>query len=368
MPADAESLGLLDTLPCGYVAFRDDGIILRVNQTLARLLEYERDELIGKHVETLFAPGGRVFYQTHVFPLLKMTGAADELYLLLRTKSGTDISTLLNARRVQRGTAFFENECVLFPVQERRKFEDALLRAKREAEEANRAKSAFLAVMSHELRTPLNAIAGYVELIELGIHGPVTDAQHSALDRIKRSQRHLLRLINDVLNLARIEAGHVAYAIEDVALNEVIASVLPMIEPQLTAKNVRFLVEAPPSIVARADRDKTQQILINLLNNAVKFTQAGGKVCVSATVALDAEHVLLRVEDTGIGIPENMLDLVFEAFVQVDVTHTRAAEGTGLGLSISRDLARGMKGELSAESTVGEGSAFTLTLPRAKHD
>jgi PAS domain S-box-containing protein len=364
MPADGEPLGILDTLPCGYVAFRDDSIILRVNQTLARLLGYERDELLGKHVDTLFAPGGRVFYQTHVFPLLRMTGAADELYLLLRRKDGSDISTLLNARRVQIGKTF-ENECVLFPVQERRKFEDALLRAKTEAEDANRAKSAFLAVMSHELRTPLNAIAGYVELIELGIHGPVTDAQRSALDRIKRSQRHLLRLINDVLNLARIEAGHVAYAIEDVALHEVIGSVMPMIEPQLAAKNVRFLVDAPTSIVARADRDKTQQILINLLTNAVKFTPAGGQVCVYATVALDADHVLLRVEDTGIGIPENMIEQVFEAFVQVDATHTRSAEGTGLGLAISRDLARGMKGELSAESRVGEGSAFTLTLPRA---
>jgi signal transduction histidine kinase len=239
-------------------------------------------------------------------------------------------------------------------------------RARAEAEAANRAKSQFLATMSHELRTPLNAIAGYVQLMELGIHGPLTDAQREALGRIARSQRHLLRLINDVLNLARIEAGRVEYAVEDVPLAEVVAGVLPMVEPQLYAKLLTCEAHVPPDLVARADREKLQQVLLNLLTNALKFTPPGGRIRVDAA-RLD-EHpdtLLLSVADTGVGIPADKLQSVFEPFVQVDASHTRRNEGTGLGLAISRDLARGMGGDLRARSVEGKGSTFTLTIPRA---
>jgi signal transduction histidine kinase len=240
-----------------------------------------------------------------------------------------------------------------------------LTRLRAVADDANRAKSAFLATMSHELRTPLNAIGGYVQLLEMGIPGQVTEGQLEALARITRSQRHLLRLINDVLNLSRIEAGRVEYRLEPVALADVVGTVMPMVEPQLAARQVRYELDVPAELTARGDREKIQQILLNLLSNASKFTPADG--CVTVDAFSDRERsdwVYLRVRDTGIGIPNDRLEQVFEPFVQVDASRTRGAEGTGLGLAISRDLARGMGGDLRARSEEGRGSSFTLSLPR----
>jgi signal transduction histidine kinase len=232
------------------------------------------------------------------------------------------------------------------------------------ANEASQAKSNFLAVMSHELRTPLNAIGGYVQLLEMEVHGPITQAQRDTLERIDRSQRHLLRLINEILNLSRIEAGHVDYVVEPVTLATLIDAVLPMIEPQARAKDITLERSVPADIVARADSEKVQQILVNLLTNAVKFTGENGTVCIEASAAPD-DRVVIRVSDDGIGIPEEMIDKVFEPFVQVDSSKSRSAEGTGLGLAISRDLARGMRGDLTVKSSLGNGSTFDLLLPQA---
>ena len=238
---------------------------------------------------------------------------------------------------------------------------EELERERAAADEANRAKSAFLAVMSHELRTPLNAIGGYSQLLEMGVHGPVTEAQLVALSRILRSQRHLLRLINDVLNLAKIESGRIEYHLEPVPLLELVHGVMPLVEPQMSAKTLRCEPVVDGTLVVRADREKLQQILLNLLTNATKFTPAGGSIRIEAEGA--GAVALLRVRDSGIGIPAEMLGRVFEPFVQVDASHTRTSEGTGLGLAISRDLARGMGGDLTAESELGAGSTFTITLP-----
>jgi PAS domain S-box-containing protein len=434
--AGPSALGaLLDQAPCGFVQFADDGTIMAANTTLAEMLGYARGELEGRRIESLMGVGTRIFYQTHFFPLVRLHGRAEEIFLLLKDRDGAEVGVLANAARRERGGAW-TTECVLMRVQERRKFEDELLRARRAAEqaqalaeaheaelreanrlleeqalelelqhqqlqeqafemetqaeemhainnellerteeadrqraaaeEANRAKSSFLAVMSHELRTPLNAIAGYVQLLEMGIHGPVTPAQLGALDRIERSQKHLLRLINDVLNLARIESGRVEYVLEDVQIPLLLAAVTPMVEPQLAAKGLAFQVDVgdPPRV--RADLEKVQQILINLLSNAIKFTPEGGRVSVDAfTRAEEPGVVFVRVLDTGIGIPQEKQASVFEPFVQVDMSRTRSSQGSGLGLAISRDLARGMGGDLRVRSEPGRGSTFTLTLPAA---
>ncbi len=425
---------LLDLAPCGFVSFGDDGGMIVVNVTLASRLGYGRDELIGRHVETILAVGSRIFYQTHLFPLVRMHGRAEEIFMLLRGKDGEQVGVLCNAVRRSRGDGH-ATDCVLMEVRERRKYEDALLQAKKEAErahealqsrtteleransqlesqaleleqqqqhledqayelttqgealqtlndelvrrgeelerqraaanEANRGKSMFLAVMSHELRTPLNAIGGYVQLLEMGVHGSVTDAQREALGRIDRSQRHLLRLINDVLNLSRIEVGRVHYTVESVGLAALVANVMPMVEPQIAARGLLAEISVPPAAIARADPEKVEQILLNLLSNAAKFTGAGGSVVVTGGIDPSSEtRVYIRVSDTGLGIPSAFLERIFEPFIQVDDSATRSSEGTGLGLAISRDLARGMGGDLTAKSELGRGSAFTLTLPR----
>jgi signal transduction histidine kinase len=218
--------------------------------------------------------------------------------------------------------------------------------------------------MSHELRTPLNAISGYAELMELGVHGPVTEQQRADLARIQASQRHLLGLINQVLNYTRIDAGAVRYDLADVPVAEALAAAEALVLPQVRAKGLAYAMgSVPPILAVRADREKLQQILLNLLGNAIKFTEAGGEVRVTCTG--DDATVAIAVADTGVGIAPEKLASIFDPFVQVDQRLTRPHEGVGLGLAISRDLAGGMGGDLTVKSAPGSGSVFTLTLPRA---
>jgi signal transduction histidine kinase len=236
--------------------------------------------------------------------------------------------------------------------------------ARARADEANRAKTEFLAVMSHELRTPLNAIAGYAELLEIGIHGPLNESQREAITRIQRSERHLLGLINDVLNFAKIDAGHVDIEVGPVPVRGTLAALEALVAPQLRAKRLSYsYAPCEEDAWMEADAEKVRQILLNLLSNAIKFTDAGGRITASCTI--EPTVVRLHVADTGAGIAEDKRDRIFEPFVQLQPGRTRTHEGTGLGLAISRDLARAMHGEILVESTVGVGSTFTLTLPRS---
>ena len=239
---------------------------------------------------------------------------------------------------------------------------DAAECARRLANDANTTKSAFLATMSHELRTPLNAITGYVDLLDLGLHGSLEMAQRDALSRIKRSANTLLRLIDDVLSFAKLEAGHLDFRYEPVRLDDFAATLGSFIEPRVALKRLNYrLTTAGPDVVVNMDRAKTEQIMLNLLSNAVKFTDEGG---IDVVCAVDDQFVQLRVRDTGRGIRSDLLSTIFEPFKQGDSSLTRPVEGTGLGLSISRQLARAMGGEIQVESVVGEGSTFTVLLPR----
>jgi signal transduction histidine kinase len=236
--------------------------------------------------------------------------------------------------------------------------------ARAEAEEANRAKSDFLAVMSHELRTPLNAISGYADLLDLGIHGPLSQGQKDWLERIQRSQRHLLGLIDTVLSYAQAEAGSIHFDLASVPMDELLRAADVCILPQLREKGILYhYAGCDASIAAYADREKLDRILLHLLVNAVKFTGRGGDVRLECEA--DGDRVLVRVRDTGTGIAPERLDDIFDPFVQVDSRLTRPQAGVGLGLAVSRELARGMGGDLSVASTLGVGSTFTLTLRRA---
>jgi PAS domain S-box-containing protein len=236
--------------------------------------------------------------------------------------------------------------------------------ARAEAEQANASKSQFLANMSHELRTPLNAIGGYAELLELGVHGPVTDAQVGALERIKRNQRRLIALINDLLNFVKLRAGRLEITLAPEPLHEILDGILPLVEPQVKKKELVLSVgEAPLDLFVYANRERVEQVLLNLISNAVKFTPTGGSI--SVTSETQGRNVMIHVTDSGIGIAEDQLAKIFEPFVQLSQSPARDNQGVGLGLAISRDLMNGMGGDLEVESRVGAGSRFTMILARA---
>ncbi|MDP9206024.1 MAG: ATP-binding protein [Gemmatimonadota bacterium] len=230
------------------------------------------------------------------------------------------------------------------------------------ADAANRSKAEFLAVMSHELRTPLNSIGGYVELLEMELRGPLTDEQKADLGRIRRSQEHLLGIINDILNFTRLDATELKFDIIDVPVRALMGDLDAVVSSLARAKSLEYRSDFPPrSVFARTDPDKLRQIMINLISNAVKFTPEGGRVRVSCGVR--EKLVSIRVEDNGPGIPLDKQEAVFEPFVQLDRGLTRTTDGTGLGLAISRGLARGMGGDIQLKSDLGRGSVFTVTVP-----
>ena len=367
-----------------------DGIIQWANSSELELLGYRAEEYIGRHIGEFHAD------REAIDDLLTRLSCGDAVHSYparLRHKDGSIRHVLVNSNVRFEGGKFVHTRCFTRDItalheagveretvmERERLAREAAERARADAEQAtadaqraralaeqaNRAKSDFLAVMSHELRTPLNAIGGYAELIELGIHGPITPAQRVALERIQRSQRLLLGLVNQVLNYARVETGNVRYNLECVRLDEALSTAEGSVAPQMRAKSIRYECSGcDASLEVQADAEKLQQILLNLLTNAVKFTEAGGSI----ELSIERRHhsVAVHVTDTGIGIPAEKFEAIFDPFVQVDAKYTRTRDGVGLGLAISRDLARGMGGDLAlTRSAEGVGSAFTLTIPIA---
>ena len=308
--------------------------------------------VIGAQLEAVMERGETIWFENALVPIEYEGTMRDAWwtysYSPVRDEAG-DVAGILVV--CQETTAHVEGE-------------NKLRDANHALEAANRAKSEFLAVMSHELRTPLNAIDGYAELIEMGVHGPLTEQQRQAIMRIRKSQRHLLSLINGVLNFTRVEAGVAQYDLARVSLADVLASCDALMRTQMEHRGLQFRVDlCSAELAVVADAEKLQQILLNLLTNASKFTASGGSVHMWCDVGPD--DVRITVKDTGRGIPPEQSHRIFEAFVQVDSRLTRTEEGVGLGLAISRDLARGMNGEITLVSEVGKGSAFTVTIPRA---
>jgi signal transduction histidine kinase len=242
---------------------------------------------------------------------------------------------------------------------------DLALVHKRSAETANKAKTVFLGAMSHELRTPLNAIGGYIDLLDMGLRGPVTERQHADFKRVKTNQQHLALLITEILNFVQVGSGRFTYSVTDVAACEAIKYAVELIEPLFGQKSISFDgITGDATIVARADRARVTQILVNLFSNAIKFTPPGGRIAASCSRVDD--RVTMRISDTGIGIAPEKHEAIFEPFLQLKGSFVGRESGVGLGLAISRDLARAMEGDLTVESAEGKGAHFTLALPRAR--
>jgi len=315
----------------------------RVDEAVARAFDPDGDGLYDCEYRTLGGDGKVRWIHAVGRVMFEESGGERKATRFIGTVA--DIServSLLEAERTARAEAEF---------------------ARQRAEEANRAKSEFLAKMSHELRTPLNAIGGHAELIELGVHGVVTPEQTAALGRIRTNEKHLLGLINDILDFSKLEAGAVRLDIREIEIAPILESLEPLIGPLFGAKHVAYTVaECDKTLRARGDAERVTQICINLLSNALKATSPEGKVSVECDS--DDATVCIHVRDTGVGIPPERIESVFSPFTQLGRTLTSANSGVGLGLAISRELARAMSGDVTVVSYPGVGSTFTLSLPR----
>jgi PAS domain S-box-containing protein len=341
------------------------GIISDVNQQMEALTGYNREALIGTPFKTYFTDPQRA--EAGIRSVLR-AGNVTNYELTAHSKDGSETVVSYNA------ATFYDRDGKLQgvfaaarDVTERKRFEQTLQEKNVELENANLAKDRFLASMSHELRTPLNAIIGFTGTLLMGLPGPLTADQDKQLRTIQASARHLLSLINDLLDLAKIESGKVELNFEPVNCQSVLQEVANALRPLAEGKGLAFAVQVPtPECVVQTDRRALSQIIINLTNNAIKFTEQG-QVSLQLEQRRDNGRVLteIRVLDTGIGIrPEDQIKL-FEAFSQVDVAAARRHEGTGLGLYLSQKLATLLRGSISFVSTYGQGSTFTITLPDA---
>jgi PAS domain S-box-containing protein len=367
LAASPELFRLLVESVRDYAIFALDpsGVVVSWNAGAERVKGYTPAEIIGKPLTTFYTPedvaAGRP--QRLLATAAAEGSVADEGWRVRRDGSRFWASVTLTALREGGELVGFAK--VTRDLTERREAQErALADARRiaAAEAASEAKTEFLAVMSHELRTPLNAIGGYADLLKMGLRGPINAEQLQDLERINKAQRHLLTLINDILNYSRIEAGHLVYDPRPVLLDEMVDSVSAIVAPQAAIAGIEFQRNEIPHITLVADSTKIEQILLNLLTNALKFTPEGGRVRVSAGES--GSMITVTVADTGIGIPDEQKERIFEPFVQLGRSLSSGQQGAGLGLSISRDLARGMGGDLRVESSPGGGATFILEIPR----
>lgn len=364
--SEARLAGIISSAMDAIISVNEEQRIVLFNRAAERMFRCDAAAVMGQPLEQFIPARYRRAHEAHIRSF-GHTGVTSRSMSRPGTLTGLraggeefPIEATISQIETD-GQKFFT--VILRDVSQRVESERRLQEALQSANTANRAKSEFLAMMSHELRTPLNAIGGFAQLLQLGIHGMLNEQQLEQVRRIQRSGEHLLTVINHILNFARIEAGQLEYAVRDVTVSEVIDQVVPLMIPQMHARELAFDVAAAhPSLRVCVDPDKFVQIMLNLLTNAAKFTERGGRVSVSYDA--DDSTVCVRVSDTGVGIPEDKKEAIFEPFLQLERKLTKTVDGAGLGLAISRSLARAMAGDLTVENSQSGGATFILRLPR----
>ncbi len=354
---------ILNNIPCGYLEFNDDGILIQVNNKISEMLNYSAEEIISSHIETILTPGAKIFYQTHLFPLLKMEKKVEEVYLSLQTKEGEIIPVLINAERSTENEPC-KNRCIIVQMNRRSEFEDRILYDKKEAEKTSDEKEKLLSMMSHELRGPLNIILGMVELLSDKLNGDGQGDEYKYLGLIKNAGKDLARLANDILNFAKLESGYFEVHTEVILLEEVLMNAFMMAKYDAESKGITISRSEKTTLRVLADQDRLKQVMMNLLTNARKYTEPGGEIVLSTEK--EGDFVRIDVKDTGVGIPAEKMDQIFQPFIQMDNKSPNAKKsGFGLGLPIAKKLIHKMGGELLVTSKPGEGSVFSVKIPLA---
>ncbi|MFN7919305.1 MAG: PAS domain S-box protein [Bryobacteraceae bacterium] len=372
---------LFEAVPDAILEVDASGCIAVANAATDRIFGYSPEELIGRPIELLVPEDVRGIHSTHraAFarsPVVRPMGSG--LKLQARHRDGSRVPVEISLSPLDGEGGGMHTLALVRDVSERRRSEELreryetelsdknrlLAQRNADVERANKLKSEFLASMSHELRSPLHTIIGFAELLREGLEGELNERQKRFIDNIHGDSLHLLALINDILDLSKIESGRLEIRAEDFLLEPVVADVLRGIEQQAAAKSLRVESEVAPALAVRADPLRLKQILVNLLSNAVKFTPAGGEIQVAGQAG--SGQVTVSVSDTGVGVAPEHHAAVFDMFRQVGATTKGVREGTGLGLAICKRLVEQLGGRIWIESELGKGARFSFTVPAPK--
>lgn len=365
---EARFRDLLESTPDGIVMANPTGHIVIANSQAERLFGYEPGELRGVSVDLLLPTRYRhahVGHRSNYFQQPRTRAMGSGLDLAGLRKDGSEFPIEISLSPLLTEESAFVMSAIR-DISERKRFEKALQEKNQELASANQAKDHFLAGMSHELRTPLNAIIGFTGTLLMKLPGPLNQEQEKQLRTVQSSGRHLLALINDLLDVSKIAAGKVELAFEAVDCKDVLREVEATLKPQAVAKGLQFELLLPQhKAVLQTDRRALCQIVLNLAGNAIKFTEGGFvRLTLDNPESIDNKVLRVRIEDSGFGIPAEDIDRLFGAFTRINPARANAPEGTGLGLHLSQKMAELLGGRITVQSESGRGSCFTLLLPR----